>query len=216
MQFRVGLFLFLLGGAIAQLVCPDVPATGCSVCGDGLCITNPDAIFVSPVPPNEEVPCGVLQQAGLEGAIDLVSECPVLPVFITVVCGCMPEGSPTGAPIGMPTDAPVAPVTPAPVDPVTLAPVAPVTPAPVAPVTPAPVDPVTPAPVDPVTDAPVDPVTPAPVDPMITPAPDDGPSERPDDVPTPSPDQPSLPTDYPVFRPSSGGKLLAILLCHYS
>ena len=186
MQFRVGLFLFLLDGAIAQLVCPDVPATGCSVCGDGQCITNPDAIFVNPIDPTVMVPCGDLQQAGLEGAIDLVNECPVLPGLIGV-CGCMPEGSPTGAPVGiMPTPAPtIGIITPMPSSAPTIGMIVPT------------------APDGGPSERPDD-------------GPDDGPSERPDDVPTPSPDQPSLPTDYPVFRPSSGGKLLAILLCHYS
>lgn len=49
--------------------CPDIPDGGCSVCGDGLCVTSPDVIFEFPNQP--PTPCGLLQQAGLDGIIPL-------------------------------------------------------------------------------------------------------------------------------------------------
>jgi hypothetical protein len=63
--------------------------------------------------------------------------------------------------------------------------------------------------------------TPYPTDPPSPDAgrPDDGPDDGPSPRPIPAPPTPATPnpqTDYPVFSPSSGGKLLAILLYHYS
>ena len=93
--------------------CPEpVEGEGCSVCGEGMCVTNPDAIFSFPGQPS--APCGTLQMAGLNGGIPL-SQCPFLPSLIGV-CECGDS---------LPTDAPVAP-TPAPVAP-TAAPVVPPT-----------------------------------------------------------------------------------------
>eukprot|EP00547_Thalassionema_nitzschioides_P003040 CAMPEP_0194206690 /NCGR_PEP_ID=MMETSP0156-20130528/5641_1 /TAXON_ID=33649 /ORGANISM="Thalassionema nitzschioides, Strain L26-B" /LENGTH=470 /DNA_ID=CAMNT_0038933269 /DNA_START=106 /DNA_END=1518 /DNA_ORIENTATION=+ len=163
----------------SALDCPETPPNGCSVCGEGKCITNAGAIFEYPEQP--AVPCDLLQTSGYMGIVPL-DECSMLPPLIGV-CECAPGGvmpDPTAGSGGVmpdPTAAPVDP-TPAPVDP-TAAPVDPTT-APVDP-TAAPVDP-TPAPVDP-TPAPVDP-SPAPVDP--TPAPVD---------PTPAPVDPTPPDD---------------------
>ena len=53
----------------APTPCPDVPATGCSVCGTGMCVTAPDEIFS--FPGFQEVPCGILQQAGYDGSVPL-------------------------------------------------------------------------------------------------------------------------------------------------
>ena len=201
MQFHLGLFLFLLGGAIAQLVCPDVPATGCNVCPPGECITNLDAIFVNPIDATVTVPCGDLQQGGLDGGIDPVTECPFLPGLITV-CECMPKGSPTGAPddpsTGLetlepidvidPTDAPVGP-------PVLDVPLADPTPAPVVVPTDAPVIGPTDAPVNGPTDAPIIVPTDAPVI-GPTDAPVNGPTDAPVVVPTDAPIAPTpMPTD---------------------
>ena len=232
MQFHLGLFLFLLGGAIAQLVCPDVPATGCNVCPPGECITNLDAIFVNPIDATVTVPCGDLQQGGLDGGIDPVTECPFLPGLITV-CECMPKGSPTGAPddpsTGLetlepidvidPTDAPVGPpVLDVPLADPTPAPVVVPTDAPVAYPTDAPVIVSTDAPVDGPTDAPIAP-TPMPTDvivpdgaPSAEPTTDDSQEQEPSTAPNPN-----LQTVYPVFAspPPSGGKLLVILLYPY-
>ena len=69
----------------AAASCPDVPANGCSVCGDNLCVTNPDAIFMFVNQP--DVACGVLQDAGLNGAVPL-DQCPFLPSLIGPLCGC--------------------------------------------------------------------------------------------------------------------------------
>jgi hypothetical protein len=65
-------------------------STGCSVCGFGLYVSKPEAIFAYPEQP--EAPCGMLQEAGLNGVIPL-NNCPFLPALIFDVCGCagMPE-----------------------------------------------------------------------------------------------------------------------------
>jgi hypothetical protein len=84
--------------------CPEVPTTGCSVCGEGLCVGNPDAIFVFPGPP--EVLCGDLQEAGLTGGIPL-DQCSSLPGLVAV-CECGPGATipPSPAPTIDPTPAP--------------------------------------------------------------------------------------------------------------
>lgn len=51
--------------------CPDVPADGCSVCGEGLCVTIPDGIFVFPNQPS--TPCNILEQAGFDGLVPIES-----------------------------------------------------------------------------------------------------------------------------------------------
>jgi len=141
--------------------CPDVPEDGCSICGDDMCITNPDAIFTFPGQPT--LPCSLLQKAGLEGTIPL-AECAFLPALVEA-CGCANNPTPaptvpaTPAPVPVPTPEPVASAdTPAPVVSPTPAPVVPPTPAPVVPPTPEPVA-VTPEP----TPAPILVFTPAPV-----------------------------------------------------
>ena len=58
----------------------------CSVCGDGLAITIPDAIFVFPGQPSASYT--ILQFAGNNGLIP-VSEYAFLPAFIGV-CECAP------------------------------------------------------------------------------------------------------------------------------
>ena len=233
MKFQAALLLFLLEGAIAQLVCPDIPAGNevCNVCGPGACVAAPDEILV--VPGQPEAPCGVLQKAGLEGVIP-IEFCPLLPGLIGI-CECMPEGSPDGAPVAPPAgDAPVADPTPAPVVVPTDAPVIGPTDAPVngptdAPIivpTDAPVIGPTDAPVNGPTDAPVVVPTDAPIAPTPMPTdvivPDGAPSAEPttddsqEQEPSTAPN-PNLQTVYPVFAspPPSGGKLLVILLYPY-
>jgi hypothetical protein len=65
--------------------CPDVPDTGCSVCGEGQCVTNPDAIFSFPGQPVVE--CGVLEIAGFNGQVPL-DQCPLLVGLIGPICEC--------------------------------------------------------------------------------------------------------------------------------
>ena len=92
--------------------CPDVPTTGCSICGAGLCISKPNAVFTFPDQP--DVPCGQLQQAAINGQVPL-QECPFLPALVDV-CECGAGlATPTPAPV-QPTLAPVQP-SPAPVQP---------------------------------------------------------------------------------------------------
>jgi hypothetical protein len=161
---------------VASNNCPPVPASGCSVCGPDLCISNPDAIFS--FPGQASAPCGTLQAAGLTGLIPS-DQCPFLPSLVGV-CDCGTDGVPVAAPTKAPTGAPVTPVTPAPTG-------APVTPAPTgAPVTPAPTpDGETAAPT---TLAPTEaPTTPAPTEAPTTLAPVPAPTTAPVPAPTPFP-----------------------------
>jgi hypothetical protein len=68
--------------------CPVVPADGCSVCGDGMCVTLPGAIFEFCGQP--AVPCDILEIAGQVGAIPL-NQCPFIAGFIMDLCGCASE-----------------------------------------------------------------------------------------------------------------------------
>jgi len=65
--------------------CQLVPDGGCSVCGDGKCVGNPDAIFEFPGQP--AVACKLLETAGLGGAINL-GQCVFLPDLINDICEC--------------------------------------------------------------------------------------------------------------------------------
>jgi hypothetical protein len=125
-----------VGGGGGSTACPDVPSSGCSVCGTGECVTIPEAIFTFSGQP--EVPCGVLQQAGYMGQVP-GDQCPFLPGLVADICGCdstVPGAPPTPAPVEPPTSAPVPVATPAPVTVVTVV----FTPAPVVIFTSAPVD----------------------------------------------------------------------------
>jgi len=64
---------------------PSVNLGGCSVCGDGKSVGNPDAVFAFPDQPR--VPCGTLELAGADGRIP-ASACDVLPNLISV-CECV-------------------------------------------------------------------------------------------------------------------------------
>ena len=68
-----------------HIVCPVLPPGGCSVCGEGKCVQNPDALFAFPGGP--PVRCGTLEQAGLAGGI-LPDQCALLPGTINEVCNC--------------------------------------------------------------------------------------------------------------------------------
>ena len=99
--------------ATVKAQCPATPPGGCSVCGEGLCVGNPDAIFAFPGFP--AVPCGTLEEAGYSGTVPS-EQCPFLPGLITDCdCGTGSAPAPTPAPVA-PVPAPVAPV-PAPTQP---------------------------------------------------------------------------------------------------
>lgn len=66
--------------------CPDIPEKGCSVCGNGYCVSNPDEIFSFPGQPDAS--CSTLEEAGLQGLIPL-TECSFLPDIVQASCGCM-------------------------------------------------------------------------------------------------------------------------------
>lgn len=65
---------------------------GCAVCGDNHMVTCPDQIFSHPKMP--DYPCGMLQDAGIQGLIP-EEVCLQLPDLVQDVCGCMlmPEAS---------------------------------------------------------------------------------------------------------------------------
>jgi len=66
--------------------CPDVRPNGCSICGEGMCISNPDSMFQYPGDP--EISCIELEEAGYLGEIPL-EFCPLFPqTKMPEVCGC--------------------------------------------------------------------------------------------------------------------------------
>jgi len=65
--------------------CTNIPVTGCSVCGVGKFVSQPDAVFVFPGQPS--VPCGLLETAGLTGSIPL-DQCVFLPGIAGPSCVC--------------------------------------------------------------------------------------------------------------------------------
>lgn len=78
---------FLISAAAIAVItaqCPAIPSTGCNICPDGECVQTPDAVFEFPGQP--PVPCGMLQDAGINGIIPLDS-CPEL-ATVTGICGC--------------------------------------------------------------------------------------------------------------------------------
>jgi hypothetical protein len=75
--------------------CPIVPPKGCSICGDGQCVGNPNAILSSPEELNGVV-CAQLQDAGYSAKIPL-DQCPALIDYIKV-CECGAGYSSTSPP----------------------------------------------------------------------------------------------------------------------
>jgi len=78
--------------------CPEVPAGGCSVCGEGECVGSPDGIFIFPGQPS--VPCGLFENAGHFGVIPL-DQCQFLsriPQIEVCDCGSSIPGAPTAVP----------------------------------------------------------------------------------------------------------------------
>merc|ERR1712238_611707 len=91
--------------------CPEIPAGACNICGDGKCISQPNAIFQAS-PDSEGATCGGLQEAGLIGLIG-PSQCPRVQevvieqqFFINCECtstGVLPTVAPTIAPSAVPS-----------------------------------------------------------------------------------------------------------------
>ena len=98
---------FIFRAAIAAALVASIKAQ-CSVCGPGLAVGLPDATFTFAEQPS--VPCGALEQAGINGMIPL-DQCGFLPEMIKVECGCGVFGgqatSPVPAPIPQPVSAPI-------------------------------------------------------------------------------------------------------------
>jgi len=142
----------------------------CSVCGDGLSVTNPDAKFDLP---GEllDISCGSLQEAGEVGIIPF-DMCGLLTPFIKDTCGCndiifAPIDPITSAPVVNPVLAPVNP-TSAPANPTQT------------PISPAPTRLLTQAPISRAT---VEPTPRPPPKPSVEPTPDTS-SSQPSSVPS--------------------------------
>mmetsp|Transcript_17502 Transcript_17502/g.25892 ORF Transcript_17502/g.25892 Transcript_17502/m.25892 type:complete len:262 (-) Transcript_17502:27-812(-) len=54
-----------------QAPCPVVPEDGCSICGDGLCVTKPHHIFQNPGEPDHS--CKSLEESALQGELSEVA-----------------------------------------------------------------------------------------------------------------------------------------------
>ena len=69
--------------------CPEVPENGCSICGEGLCVGNPGALFDYPRSTLgvKKIPCGEVEREGYEGGIDPI-ECGSLPYLVQGDCEC--------------------------------------------------------------------------------------------------------------------------------
>ena len=94
---------------------------GCSICGDGLAVGKPDAIFEFPGQPT--VSCSTLENAGATGVLP-ADKCALLPNLILDTCGCAPNTSST-SPISTGTTSPFSAASSTPNSPVIAAPVAP-------------------------------------------------------------------------------------------
>ena len=82
-QSVVVLLISLFNKALSQ--CPEVPANGCSICGYGQCVGNPNAIISAPIQ-LEGFACGQLQAAGYNAEIPL-DQCPFFVDYLSV-CEC--------------------------------------------------------------------------------------------------------------------------------
>ena len=69
-----------------EKMCPEILESGCSVCGEDLCVSNPGAIFSFPGQPDAS--CSTLEEAGLQGQIPS-TQCIALPPIIGTLCGCL-------------------------------------------------------------------------------------------------------------------------------
>lgn len=110
-----------------SIPCPETPEGGCSVCGEGKCVTTPDVIFSFPGQPSAS--CAAIEGAGFGGIIPLdqckssklqpciflylwrgcsnnVQSGEFLPDLLLDPCSCSPAIPlpPTHAPTSSPTD----------------------------------------------------------------------------------------------------------------
>jgi hypothetical protein len=65
--------------------CPKIPEGGCSICGSGQCVSNPNGIFFDPGQP--ALSCGNLEAAALEGTIS-PGRCEYLSTVVDKACRC--------------------------------------------------------------------------------------------------------------------------------
>eukprot|EP00548_Thalassiothrix_antarctica_P003968 CAMPEP_0194138526 /NCGR_PEP_ID=MMETSP0152-20130528/8292_1 /TAXON_ID=1049557 /ORGANISM="Thalassiothrix antarctica, Strain L6-D1" /LENGTH=693 /DNA_ID=CAMNT_0038835995 /DNA_START=103 /DNA_END=2188 /DNA_ORIENTATION=+ len=100
-------------------LCPQVLENGCSVCGEGKCVGELDAVFQYPGQPDgqPDVLCSHLQSSGYMGLIPL-DQCEIIPGLNEMdICACRDAGlvAQTPASVNKPTPAPVNPLTMAPI-----------------------------------------------------------------------------------------------------
>jgi len=90
-------FVFLTTLILVSTTFETVAGQGesCSVCGESLEVTNPEAIFEFPGQP--AVPCGILEAAG-EGGLIPTANCNILPNMISDICACKSSDSAPVAP----------------------------------------------------------------------------------------------------------------------
>jgi hypothetical protein len=88
--------LFIFQAAIAAILStPVVSQDVCLVCGEGKQVGKPDELFAFPNQP--AVPCGALEQNGLDGRIPN-TQCGFIPSFIETACGCESVSPPVSEP----------------------------------------------------------------------------------------------------------------------
>mmetsp|Transcript_14753 Transcript_14753/g.16900 ORF Transcript_14753/g.16900 Transcript_14753/m.16900 type:complete len:134 (+) Transcript_14753:120-521(+) len=93
MTLKVFILLF-----VAKIAYSQFEEGGCSVCGEGKKVGNGLGIFAYPEQP--EVPCSLLESAGVNGLIPL-EQCSQLPPLVTV-CECVPFIIYSAAPSNVP------------------------------------------------------------------------------------------------------------------
>ena len=112
MLFRAAVLVALAVSAYGA--CPPVPAGACNVCGDGKCVSKPEAMFA--FGRDKTMACGALQEAGFGNYLN-PQFCGSFPALLEV-CGCDELGPPdTPAPVESPTMAPSLVLTSAPAKP---------------------------------------------------------------------------------------------------
>lgn len=105
MLFRAVILVALAVSAYGA--CPPVPDGACNVCGEGKCVSKPEAIFVFGT--GKSMSCGALEEAGFGKYLNPLY-CATFPALLEV-CACDDVGAldTTPAPVESPTtEAPVA------------------------------------------------------------------------------------------------------------
>eukprot|EP00546_Thalassionema_frauenfeldii_P005388 CAMPEP_0178922212 /NCGR_PEP_ID=MMETSP0786-20121207/16024_1 /TAXON_ID=186022 /ORGANISM="Thalassionema frauenfeldii, Strain CCMP 1798" /LENGTH=331 /DNA_ID=CAMNT_0020596543 /DNA_START=56 /DNA_END=1048 /DNA_ORIENTATION=+ len=65
-------------------ICPEIPTSGCSICGEGKIVGNGEAIFTNPG--NNDISCSQLETIALQGGVPL-NQCILFPDLVGI-CEC--------------------------------------------------------------------------------------------------------------------------------